>query len=486
MSSIPRSFSPMRSLRLLALVAPALLLPAACEDPSGSSSGGAFNPEGGAGFEAGSPAEAGPAPDAGSDVVAPPIQGVTVTVLDRLAPKADARVITHDATGAVVADLKTDAAGKVVLAAAPGMVTVLTQFGIGSGRRLEALTYAGVSAGDNLVVDVTDPEQYVPTTAGSYAVSFGTPFAGASDYIVRVGRNCTNNTMTPAVPLLVAVSADCLGNQNAVLAVASAGLGDLAFGFVKNAAKPAAGGTVNVGPLAFTAKGTTTLKASNLAVGESGFAELVAIANGTSFFTTNSGGSIDGAGVDFATPTGFADAYQSSATGQLYDVNGTHGRVFVRRAATTAPASETLPVFDFATALPGITKATLTAATVSRPDVTLDVAAPMTAADGAVAFVGWSVIEGEDQFYRRWAFILPPATTAFKVPALPADVDAAAFVPQANATVNEVLFVEASQIPSFKELKSLPVAPGGLSLADASVPLPAAGTVRISRWTLGD
>ena len=75
----------MRNLRFLALLAPTLLLPVACEDPS-SSSGGKFNPEAGPGFEAGTPSEAGPLPEAGADVIVPP-KGVTVLIVDGLLPK---------------------------------------------------------------------------------------------------------------------------------------------------------------------------------------------------------------------------------------------------------------------------------------------------------------------------------------------------------------------------------------------------------------
>jgi hypothetical protein len=481
----PRKFEAMRNLRLVAFLAPALLLAAACEDSS-SSSGGTFTPEGGAEFEAGLPSEAGPPPDAGADAdaaVAP--KGVTVMVVAGLAPKPDARVLAHDATGAVVADLKTDATGKVTLATAPSMVTVLTQYGLGSSASFEPLTYVGVVDGDNLVVDATDPYVDTSTAAGSYTVSFAAPFAGATDYDVRIGASCGGATSTPANPLTVAVTSTCVGAQNAIFATASNAGSPLAYGFVKGAAKPAVGGALAVGPITFVAKGTTTVKATNLAAGDSGYGNLFAIANGTSFYTSSIGGTLEGAGLDFSTATGFADAYQSTVTAQHYDNGGTQARTFVRRETTVAPATESLAAFDFATALPAVTNVTYANATVERPEVTVTSAAPMAAADGAVAVIGWYISNGEQSQNGRWTILLPPSTSTFKVPALPPGLDPG-FVPNANSYVYEVSFVEASQVPGYKELKSLPASPAGWSLLDASRPLPAAGTLRVSAWNAGD
>lgn len=474
----------MRKLRFLALLAPALLLPLACEDSS-SSSGGLFNPEAGPGFEAGPQPEAGPFPEAGADVTIPPIEpkGVTVTVVEGLVPKKDARVITHDATGAVIADLKTDATGKVALPLAPSMVTVLTQYGETSGARFEPITFAGVADGDNLVVDAKDPYQETANEGGSYTVSFGQPFAGASEYYLRVGDCAGGQTTDLASPFVLDVSSSCVGNQNAILVAARAALtgAEVAFGFVKNAAKPAVNGTVAVGPVAFTAAGVTKVDATNLPVGDvSSFADLYAIANGTSFYATGVGGGFGEGGQSFATATGFADAYQSLVVARHQD-SGTHERGFIRREATTAPASATLPVFDFAKALPEITTATLAKPDVARPDVTLTSAASLATADGAVATVTWFIPAQEQS--GRWTFVLPPTTTAFKVPALPAD--ATVFVPTADSAIYDVAFVEASLVPGYPELKKLPVSPAGLTVADAWRPLPAAGTVRMTRWSAG-
>lgn len=466
----------MRSLRLLALLAPALLLPVACE-ASSSSSGGVFNPEAGPGFEAGPPS--GPLPEAGADVVVPPA-GVTVTVIAGLAPKKDARVITHDATGAVLADLRTDAAGKVSLATAPSMVTLLTQHGAGISATFWPMTFVGVADGDDLVFDATDPElASTPTLAGSFTVSLGQPYAGSTDYGLRVGH-CSTTTNDFANPRVFEVWSDCVGNQNAILVAARTDDVDIGYGFVKNVAKPAVNGTVAVGPITnVVATGLTTIDATNVPGDAESFGDLYAVANGLSFYAVSEGGALGDGGLSFKTATGFADAYQSMIAVRTYLDEGSQTRYFVRREATTAPASATLPAFDFATSLPSVTGTTLTTTVPARAEVALTSDKPLTGSDGAFAELYW--YPGSEQG-GRWTLMLPPTTTAFKLPALPAD--AASFVPTSAIELTELTFVEATHLPGYKELKALPLAPGGHHVLDAGVPLPAAGTVRLSRWSV--
>ena len=79
---------------------------------------------------------------------------------------------------------------------------------------------------------------------------------------------------------------------------------------------------------------------------------------------------------------------------------------------------------------------------------------------------------------------IKPSTTTIRLPALPAD--ATTFVPADNVSIDEVIFLEATQVPGFKELKRLPIQPNfGLDLVDTQKPLPLPGTVRVTRWTAG-
>jgi hypothetical protein len=467
----------MRNLRLLALVAPAFLLPVACED-SGSSSGGAFNPEAGPGFDAGSP-EAGPTPDAAVDSFVPPQpKGVTVTVLDGTAAKKDVRVILHDATGAVTGEKLTDAAGKATLATAPSAITVLATR---SSAAPSPVTFFSVADGDNLVVTVPTviPEE---PTIGNYSVSFDAASApNTSTLTVTAGAGCANGGNDVNVPVVVGLFSGCVLPLNAVFAEARAATGVLnGFAFKKGVAKPALNATTNVGPLAFAAAGSTKLTASSRPANSSLSASLSAVANGAAFFAGNGSGALDDGGMTFATATGFAEAYQSFVHARSTAIGVNSETAFVRREATTAPASVTLPNFDFANALPLIGNAAAASATAGRPDITLTSAAPLTPADGGAVVLTWVTSTNAT---AEWTFVLPSSAAAtFKAPALPAD--ATAFVPTANVSVSSAVLFEATQLPGYTEVKTLPITAGsGFALIDSSRPLPIDGTLRLTAWS---
>jgi len=466
----------MRPLRLLALVTPVLvLLPIAigCED-TGSSSGATFNPEAGPGFEAGpTPIPEGGLPaEAGADVVVPPVvKGITVTVLDGATPAPNVRVILNDAAGAVIGDLKTDATGKVTAATAPSMVTVFSEFR-SKGTYPYPQTFLGVVDGDNLRVNLADdrPES---TNVGQFNVSLGTGFTNATNYEVTVGRNCSNSTNTLGA-VVVDLSSDCFAPQAAVLASAGDQVGILAYGFLKNVAKPAAVGVPqNVGPLTFAAKGATLVTQANRPPNSNPSAELLAIANGAGFYLPSTGDLVE-VGLTFPTATGFADAYQ--VTGRI-TVSGatTNQKTLIRREATTAPASATLAI-DFANVLPSISNATLTNATTARPTVTVAPAAPLSTADGMIVRVSFQNFS--------WRFIAPATTTTFQVPAVPAN--AGTFLPSGSSTVDEIIVADSTLIPSYTEIKKLSIGPNVSALLDSSIPLPATGTVRLLFWTNTD
>ncbi len=470
----------MRHLRLLALVASALLLPiVACEDSSGSSSGGVFNPEAGPGFEAGPTPEAGPLPDGAVPDTATVPLGVTVTVFDGSTPKKDVRVIFHDASGLVTGQALTDIAGKVSVAVAPSMVTVLQK---DPNQRPANVTFAGVAEGDNLKV-VNGAGSTVP--AGTYDVTFtgGGVLANANNFFVQAGNGCSapgggNPAATVSVPLF----GYCLATKNGVLATGANADGILGFGFAKNIDAPVAAATVAVGPLAFIAPGKTSIKATNLptAVGVSSSATLLAISSGQGFELSNFTGTLGGGDLDFASPTGFADAYQTGVRARQVAASYAESAL-VRREATTAPASATLTTFDFSTALPLITSVAATQVVPARPELTVTSAnaAALATSDAAVVEISWFVT-GIDSS-GSWTAVLPPTTTSFKFPALPAD--ATDFEPVTNSfTVEHTTFFDASQVPSYGAAKLLPVKPSlGSDFADGTRLLPAAGMLRVSR-----
>ena len=466
----------MRHLRLLALLAPALLLPVACEDSS-TSPATPFTFEAGPGFEAGPPAEAGPLPDAGdidaADVFVPPVpKGVTVSVIDGLTGKANVRVISHDATGAVIGDAKTDATGKVVMATAPSIVTVLTTANSSSFP----VTFFAVADGDNLVVRVPSiAVEQAPI--GQYSVTI-TPPATAPIAAVVAGNGCSGTTSDTSAPILVDLLPNCVGATNAVLADGSdLNGGRVGFAFKKGVAKPAAAApAVDVVLNAWTAPGDTKLTVLNTPPSSSLAGDLYMIANGAAFPVYGSTGLLDEGGRHFATATGFAEAYQSSIQANSSASGRFAETAIVRRAATTAPATLVLPDVDMAGALPLITAAAIDSTTPARPVVTLTSGA-LTAVDGCYASLTW--LDATDTT-ATWTFVLPPSAVAtFTVPALPAD--AASFAPVAQTTIGDAVFFEATQVPGYKETKAFPVTPRTrLDLLNTSLPLPADGIVRIT------
>jgi hypothetical protein len=422
-------------------------------------------------------------PEAGVDSAPPAPLGVTVTVTDGALPLNNVRVILHDAAGLVIGEKATDATGKVTLATAPSMVTVLIAHGAGAGSSVAPVTFVEVADGDKLFVRSTPDVVVDPAPVGQYSVSFtsGAANANASNFDVFAGAGCFNSGGSVGAAVLVDLYPSCLGPKNAVLTEASLGGTILGFGFAKDLAKPAASGVLNVGPLTFAVPGTTTLNATNVpATLFSTSVGLSAVANETLFTMREATGTINGGGRSWKTPTGFADAYQADVAFDEVNAASVSTRLFVRREAV--PVTSLLTDVDYASGLAKITDAALTKPTPARPEVALTSAAALTGADGGVATFHWN--DQVAQTSGSWTVVFPPSTTTIKLPALPAD--ATTFVPAADVSIDEVIFLEATQLPGYKELKLLPIQPNfGLDLVDTQKPLPLPGTVRVTRWTAG-
>ncbi len=473
----------MRLLRYALLGAPALLLVQllACEDTSSSSGGGFFVPESGT-FDTGSSGqEAGPLPDnfvpdtALPDNFVPP-KGVKVVVTKDGVPQKDVRVVPHDSTGAALTDTKTDATGTVTFATAPAMVTVLSTL---NGSNPAALTYLGTADGDvlNVALQFFPPE--LPAFA-NFTASINA-FANATFYNFNVGESCGSNTNDPPQPTNISLYNQCLAAQNAVLATVYGNAGILGFGFLKNQAKPAANATVVLPTITATAAGTLTMTGSNLPASSNIEAELRSIANSFGYYTSDRSGNITAGGYTFPIATGFADAYQSLVVANKITAGPPVTKGFLRRDASNGTAAQTL-AYDFGQTLPYITNG-VTGGTgaPARPDVTLTADASLAATDGGLVRIKWNVVGGLVTT-PQWTFVVPPGTTTFKVPALPAD--ATAYVPQAGATVMDALFVESGLLPGYAQLKALPMSVDGQppTGTDVSKPLPLNGTVKITSW----
>lgn len=481
----------MKKLRLLGLLGPALLLVPviACEDSS-SQPATPFTFEAGPGFEAGPPAEAGPPVDAGGDAadvfVPPSPKGVTVTVIDNSLPKANVRVISQDAMGAVIGDAKTDVTGKLTLATAPSTVTILAT----SNTQLTPVTFFAVADGDTLTVRIPPGVAVEQSPIGHYSVSFTAGGLGQSPnatVAVNGVNGCSGSSSdTTTLPALVDLFPSCLTAANAVLATGKNTDFNLdGFAFKKGVAAPAANATNGVTLPSWTTPGATTLKATHVpGVSISNTASLYMIANGASFAAGTALGSNQfdtTTGQTFATATGFADAFQSFIN-TVDDESGLVQSSIIRREPAPATGTTTLAAIDFMTALPYITATAVDTTTAARPLVTLTSDAPLTSADGGIVVLSSS---NASETSVTWTFVLPASAAAsFKAPALPTDADALTFTPVGISNVTRVVFFEATQLPGYKETKLIPIVPlATLGLLDASVPLPVDGTVRLTSWS---
>jgi hypothetical protein len=394
-----------RAVFLLApLVTAGLLF--ACEDESGSSSGGSFGFEAGPGFDGGTPpGQDGAAPDAPEDAK-PAAASVAVTKADG-SPAVSIPVVVHDANGAVVSLLATGADGKLTIDPPPPMVSVL----LSNGRTKHVVTWLGVQPGD--VLNARDLAPYNPTT-GSYTVTFGLPPVAQEDYRANVG-DCAGYLFqrTPA-PISVPMYSACAkpGNVNAVLLRGRTQNADQYFAFKKgNPPPPADGGTVDVAVGPWSAFQTVDVSATNPPASASLVGGLDEIAGAQVFAN-------DPTPMDIVKPAtfrvgpGFADAHQAYVRATL----GTSS--FLTIAKRSAPAATAN--IDLSQALPAITGATLDRKEFKRPKIAWTAAASLASTDGGSVVIEWSK-PNEDA--RGWTFIVPPTATSLQAPALPATVD---------------------------------------------------------------
>lgn len=434
----------------------ALGAPLACDD--GSTSSAPPVPDAGLELDAG-----GGSPDA--DVPdAPPATDVTVTVRASGAAAAGVRVLSQDADGAVLAESPTDASGVVRFETAPNMITVVTTSEAGP----RFVTYLGVAGGDRLVVDAAAVSDDVVSFA-TYQVSIAAPFAGATGYSAHTGE-CSG--YATGGPISLPLYRECVRSTNAVLVIAEGGEEAIGFGFAKNLATPADDADVNVGPVTLTAPGSFGLQVNGVTQADAPSIYVSALAHDAPFTLPTSTGSVE-SGLTYAVPTGFAEAYRVL-------VSRSEAGQELRAIAARVPGSASSTTLDFATVLPRITSDAVDTTTPHRPQVTIGVDGSVADVDVGIVGLAWLTDE-VDEASARWTFMLPPGTTTFRAPALPADL--AALAPQAASTVIVVSgFVEATQLPSYAAAKALAVDPSepALLLDRVGTALPTDGTARLT------
>lgn len=455
----------MRARSGLVFALPLLGLVYACEETDTGSSSGSF--DGGTGaFDAGaSTPDGAPPPSADAAPEAGPT-GVIVNVRSNAKPLADAAVILHDATGAVIATQKTDATGRVTAAKAPAMVTVVGEV---NGEKA-LLTYLGVAEGDVLNVEVgaLGGEQ---APVGSYAVSFTAPAPPSPvAYSVYVNGDCQNGNEGSPSLLTVDLYPSCLRQNNVLYGVVQNGEGvNSHFTFKKGEAPPAANASRAVTLPQWAPAQTTTVTAANVGARVDARVGFVAIADGAPFEVESA--VTVGSGATFRWGQGFPDALSARLVARNLD--GADGALMVKRVAPGNAIA-----FDLATGLPAITKVESTGT--PRPDVKVTASASLGGSDGGIVSLIWSKTVGNDLNQYRWSFVVPPDATTFKAPALPDTL--ADLAPPANVVVGAGFF-EADVVPGYAQTRALVLPLGGVPpVLDtyATAPLPANGTLRAS------
>ncbi len=418
----------------------------------------------------------GAAPDAEAGA-----QGISVLIFDGLTPKSGVRVILHDATGAVTGETTTDATGHAASATTPSMVTVLTTE---SATSVNPVTYMGLTGGETLRVAVRHSFDE-PAVLGTVSVTHTNNAAlltGATIFFSAFGPNCGNNGASVANPIAVTVYSNCVAANNSVLTTASDTNGNpLAFAFAKNVTAPAGNNTVNVGPLAFSDKGTRTIAATNLLDAEqySNYVNGYAVSATSPFYIPQKGDINLAGGVTFTTPIGFADAFQMELDSNRGFGGFNSTTSIIRREAATTDATGALTSFDFNEALPFIHGISTTQMTQQRPAVTVTTAAQTGAHTGLVR-IFWN---GETNS-GRWTFVFPGDQKTFTAPALP--TDASAFAPNTDVGVDMGLYLDGPLVPDYGTAKKLPIPTDGtLDLLDSNIALPVNGKILVTTGSPG-
>ena len=455
---------------------------AACEDSSGSTSGGTLGSDA-ASFN---PPEGGPLPqpdaaidgatlplDAGPD--AAPADTLAVVVTKDGAPDPGVTVLFQSSAGAILATVVSGADGKATHQVTAGdQLTVA--LGAVNNRRL--VTYVGVKPGDVIAV----AEQ----TTRLLSVTMATNNPGGGISIAAGNFDCSNNPISTASAIGIDLLPECItGPVFPVMGTLNFNLQSY-FSFKKDIT-PAASGTTAVSGMTPWAVGTPyTVNVTNAPDLTGVQATLGQIANNQSFGTapdTNLA-LVAGAGTaSFTVASGYADGYQGDVQFVSFFATYQQVRSFSKRFG--AGATQTLDLT--AGVLPDLLTVLADVTAPSRPVITWTAGATLTGTDSGVATMTFTqpiAAGGSEEI--AWTFLVPPGTLTVTAPALPASL--ADFAPSAASTVHApaVAFFESDLVSGYDFVRAhadgfgLGKVPIGV-FSGARIPgLPAAGTLRIT------
>lgn len=400
-------------------------------------------------------------PDA-SDAATP--SGFRITVMSPSGPIEGADVFLHDSTGTLIGTRKTDNAGEVFEAEAPGAVTVRDTFSTAlTGQRL--ITYLATEGGDDLVIWLDDRPLQQPLDR-TFSINYPANPPGAADrYELRYGQGCrlTDHVPTAENPQEFEAYASCMRPTNAFLAgVFDENNALLAYSFSANdVSDPGAG---NAGSVTLTGWNSAALEVglSNLPSYFNDFADarLDMVRSGSHFAaspdpadtTTNL---LMGEAQTFLYAPNFADTLTAKT-----EVLGVPDYLVRAEQARSGNAS-TNYTFDYD--LPRFTSVNAEG-TVGDFTISWELDEPLAGADVQFAWAEWN------GGLVQWLVAIPPSVSSFSFPKL---VHGTTAEPSPPVDIPDVLAAfDDTGIAGYTEFKRLPLVLGDFGTAIPMVSLP--------------
>ncbi len=456
--------------------------------------------------------------DTGLDASAP----VTMTTVTRAGdPVANVTLVLHDANGAVVGTQTTDATGHASWISPATSVTALfvTPGAVVGGDLYAAVTIVGIEPGDVLQAIDTTAYQFgsnravVPTYPPN-------PPAGTASYSAQIGRcgaaaglgftsyiNDPYCQPSPAkFPILVEALDDGgtqIGFTFEKVADPDGGMDDVGDYVVDLAAAPWSTNVVQ-----HTVTATNVAEPADLLREQLVFSEY---ASGAPVYTELNVwpgyAPFDGGvgSIAVTSHVGYADFVQyEMAHERVPTSTGTNYVSAVQAIATRAdsPTSAQAFAIDFSQLLPEITASQLSGADAGadggvdpRPSIAITSSDSLASTDGAFALLQWSGTVNGTPVTASWTFVLPPSTTSFRAPELPASAAAWAPSPDATFAYSPVVeFMDATFLTDYRDLRQVasalaPTSPIGIvetAGPPTAPPLPQDGTLRLTAWSVSN
>lgn len=403
-------------------------------------------------------------PDAPPD--APVARDVTVVVTTGGRPKPNARVVFHDASGAVLETKETGVDGK---ATSTGAVPAMASVVLGTSTLHHILTWTAIEAGDVLQARDIDESDDV---LGDYRVTLPALDDGGAVRFHAATGDC-QQPLSPGESGLLTIRRHCIGMQGAVLGMARDQADELVgVTFKKGNAVPSDAGALDVALPAWTAPTPFSLSVTSPSDDLGFAATLDEIVHGIAFSQEAFRG--DGTSYPFRIAPSFAEALQATV---YFDPFSGSRRTITKRIAPAASLA-----IDPAEALAPITEAAIDASNARRPKVTWETAGVANTDGGLVQLRYYGPADAD--FF--WTLVVPPGSLTATAPAMPAELDG--LLPEADAGPSvywppEVHFVETDLLANYAAFRRQPALLPWLDrgyLSGIMPVLPANGTFRVT------